>query len=42
VLARLEEPGTAIGPGLRAAGIGLAVTAAALVAARLLLERAEL
>lgn len=42
VLASLEEPGTAIGSGLRAAGIGLAVTAAALVAGRLLLERAEL
>ncbi len=41
-LARLTEPGTAIGPGLRAAGVGLASTAVLLVMARLLLERAEL
>ena len=41
-LARLSEPGTAIGPGLRAAGIGLACAAGLLVLARLALERAEL
>lgn len=41
-LAGLTEPGTAIGPGLRAAGIGLASTAGLLVVARFLLERAEL
>jgi ABC-type transport system involved in multi-copper enzyme maturation permease subunit len=41
-LAALVEPGTMIGPGLRAAGIGLALTAALLVLARLVLDRAEL
>lgn len=41
-LGALSEPGTAIGPGLRAAGIGLACAAGVLVLARLLLDRAEL
>jgi hypothetical protein len=42
VLSGLQEPGMVTGPGLRAAGMSLAVAASALVAARLLLERAEL
>ena len=41
-LAQLTEPGTAIGPGLRAAGSGLAATAVLLALARLLLQHAEL
>lgn len=41
-LAQMTEPGTATGPGLRAAGIGLACTGGLLVLARIVLERAEL
>lgn len=41
-LAALTEPGTATGPGLRAAGVGLTTTGLLLGAARLVLDRAEL
>jgi hypothetical protein len=41
-LAALTEPGTAIGPGLRAAGVGLATTAMLLILARVALDRVEL
>jgi hypothetical protein len=41
-LAGLTEPGGSAGPGLRAAGIGLATAAAVLVLARAAIERAEL
>lgn len=41
-LAGLSEPGGSMGPGLRAAGIGLAAAAAVLVLARAAMERAEL
>lgn len=41
-LAALVEPGASAGPGLRAAGVGLAATAVVLVVARAAIERAEL
>jgi hypothetical protein len=42
LLARAAEPGSIAGDALRAAGTGLALTAALLVAARVALDRAEL